>query len=85
MIADCSGFLVAPDIIATAGHCIKTTKDCQNTSVIFDLAYKKGEYKLPQIIASENIYSCKEIIKHQLIDQTNAHEDFTLIDLNDQW
>lgn len=82
VVADCSGFLVAPDIIATAGHCLKTQKDCQNIVILFDLAYKKGEYQLPKKIPAENIYSCKEIIKHQLIDQPNAHEDFTLIRLD---
>lgn len=82
VVADCSGFLVAPDIIATAGHCLKTQKDCQNIIILFDLAYKKGEYQLPQTIPAENIYLCKEIIKHQLVDQPTAHEDFTLIRLD---
>ncbi len=32
----CTGFLIAPDILVTAGHCIKTQEDLKNTIWIFD-------------------------------------------------
>ena len=33
--ASCTGFLVAPDLIATAGHCLKTTTDCASYAFVF--------------------------------------------------
>lgn len=43
--AFCSGFLVAPDIIVTAGHCVTSEQSCKNTSFVFDFALKRqGEH-----------------------------------------
>ena len=33
--AFCSGSLVAPDVIMTAGHCIKSAASCQSTKFVF--------------------------------------------------
>ena len=33
--AFCSGFLVGPDLIVTAGHCIKNSNDLANTRFVF--------------------------------------------------
>lgn len=37
----CSGFLVAPDLLVTAGHCIETQDDCNKMSWVFDYKIKK--------------------------------------------
>ncbi len=48
----CTGFLIAPDILVTAGHCIKTQKDLESTVWIFDYTadvYYNGSYvTIPQ-------------------------------------
>jgi hypothetical protein len=36
--AFCSGFLVAPDVIATAGHCVETVNDLQQFRFVFGFA-----------------------------------------------
>ena len=39
-----SGFLVHPEYIITAGHCMKSTYDCNNTRFIFDFALHALEF-----------------------------------------
>lgn len=58
-VADCSSFLVAEDIIMTAGHCIESTYDCQSYVWVFD--YELGKIESGKI-NKENIYTCKEIL-----------------------
>lgn len=60
----CSGFLVAPDIIATAGHCVSTPDKCTDRRWVFDyLANSKGIS--PKTTKRSNIYKCKEILLYR--------------------
>lgn len=55
----CSGFLIGPDTLVTAGHCIMTDEQCRNNDWVFDFnAEDNGKYS----IAKKNIYSCEKII-----------------------
>ncbi len=67
----CTGFLVAPDLLVTAGHCSVSFGEAQNEvnnfctdfSWYFDFeANEKGDIKTTDIPA-ENIYECEKIIK----------------------
>jgi V8-like Glu-specific endopeptidase len=62
--AVCSGFLVAPDLLVTAGHCIKNTEDCSKFSWVFDYALKEGEEKTS--VPTSSVYSCKSIVSREL-------------------
>ena len=42
-VGDCSGFLIAPNILVTAGHCMATESECQSNKWIFD--FKEGTTK----------------------------------------
>lgn len=53
-----SGFLVAPDIIATAGHC---AEDCLNMAVVFGFIMLDADTPVLTIPESE-IYYCSEVI-----------------------
>lgn len=76
MIAECSGFLVAPDIIATAGHCYQQS-GCGNARWVFN--YKVEDARQRNITVSENdVYKCKSVIKASLTRTT----DFALIRLD---
>jgi len=76
--AFCSGFLVSPDTIVTAGHCIKTQSDCVNTSFVFGFSLKQEEI-LPSQIATTEVYRCHEITKQVL---TSQGADFAIIKLD---
>ena len=76
--AFCSGFLVAPDIIVTAGHCIKSQSDCVGTQFVFGYNVKAAGL-FPQQVAESEVYSCREIIKTTV--ESNG-TDFAVIKLD---
>ncbi len=77
--ANCSGFLVAPNVLVTAGHCIKTAADCASYKWVFD--YKvdhadQGAVNVPKT----SVVSCKKIISRSL-DQISK-DDYAVIELD---
>ncbi|RME15341.1 MAG: hypothetical protein D6797_06750 [Bdellovibrio sp.] len=76
--AFCSGFLVAPNIVVSAGHCISNEQDCRNSYFVFDYAvYKKGEF--PGRVSKSKVFQCKKIIHTQVADNGS---DFSVIELD---
>lgn len=61
----CSGFLVAPDLVATAGHCVNISTPCEALRFVFDFAYEQhpGE---PDVTAvdREDFYRCDTVVGH---------------------
>ncbi|MFN7729515.1 MAG: trypsin-like serine peptidase [Bdellovibrio sp.] len=67
----CTGFLIAPDILMTAGHCAvnhgESTNEanafCENFSWLFD--FQVGPSGRPQVagVVSDNLYQCEKVIK----------------------
>jgi hypothetical protein len=51
----CTGFLVRPDIIASAGHCFEDQSICQSTSIVFDYAYSTKTTN-PKLVKTAQIY-----------------------------
>ena len=70
----CSGFLVGPKTLVTAGHCVEDMNDCSANKWVF--GFHPGVSQLSQ----SQIYSCKNIISQQLDSSTNA--DFAVIELD---
>lgn len=62
----CSGFLVAPDIIATAGHCA-CPGDCADMAVVFGFVMLDANTAVLTIDESQ-IYYCSEVIARQIGD-----------------
>lgn len=62
-VANCSGFLVAPDIIATAGHCYERKGMCENYSWVFE--YKKSEKdQTTYSVGRDDVYRCQEVLEY---------------------
>jgi V8-like Glu-specific endopeptidase len=80
----CSGVLVAPDVIATAGHCIfdeKTSTLEDITALRFVFGYHMRDTATPElIISNSDIYSGAEVIAWQVDDYTGS--DWALIRLD---
>lgn len=80
--AFCSGFLVAPNMVATAGHCIRSegsnTSDCATTRFVFGFNLRSSGYR-PLSVPTGEVYSCKRIVKHVL---TSSGADYSLIELD---
>lgn len=64
---NCSGFLIAPDLIVTAGHCVDDFEidACENNKWVFDYNVDKTTQTAGLNIKNEDIYSCKKIVTWQ--------------------
>lgn len=80
--ASCSGFLVAPDVIVTAGHCyeaISTPEQvCKANSWVFGYDLDNKSKNPAEGIPASNVYSCKKVVASQLNDTM----DFAVIKLD---
>lgn len=77
--ASCSGFLVAPNMLVTAGHCITSEYDCQSQKWVF--GYKQSEDQgIEFTVPATDVYSCKRIIQRAL--DRGSRDDFALIELD---
>jgi len=61
VLPNCTGFLVGPDLLVTAGHCVSSKKDCANSTWIFDYHLKSPQYK-DKVLNKSNVYKCSEVI-----------------------
>ncbi len=65
--AFCTGFLVAPDVIATAGHCVN---EANATTVRFVFGFRMVDASTPQVrIPNRDIYAGKEVIARKLAQE----------------
>jgi hypothetical protein len=62
----CSSYLVAPDLVATAGHCFEDAF-CSDTAFVFDF-YKGGASANVSAIPAANVFTCKELVARELRD-----------------
>lgn len=76
----CSGSLIAPDIVLTAGHCLPTEGSCQNTKFVFGYGYDSVNSS-PDKVSKTDVYGCEELI-HTEDDFYGA--DFALVRLDRQ-
>ena len=77
--ANCSGFLVAPNILVTAGHCIRSESDCASNKWVFDYKVEHSQQRDISVPAS-SVYSCKRIVERSL-DQFSK-DDYAVIELD---
>lgn len=76
--AFCSGSLVGPDLVMTAGHCLQDALDCANVRFVFDYAITSAAF-VPTQISSDRVYSCAQIIKH---NRNDSGADYALVRLD---
>ncbi len=75
-LGGCSGFLIAPDILATAGHCFDYKNGCDNDGWLFN-HFKAPEYPKHKLDMN-SVYKCIEVLdfKHDM------EGDFALLKLD---
>lgn len=74
--AFCSGTLVGPDLVITAGHCIENASDCANTRFVFDYYYSAED--VLESIGTDDVYSC-DTLEAQRLDGT---DDYAVVRLD---
>lgn len=75
----CTGFLIAPDVIATAGHCVSKSTDCRNYSWAFDYKIPSGS-AITTTIPKNSVYKCKSIIS--TVNSSITKDDYAIIRLD---
>lgn len=58
--ASCSGTLIAPDLVLTAGHCLPSVDECQSTAFVFNYALSNAS--TPITVTREDVYHCSELV-----------------------
>lgn len=85
----CTGFLVGPDLIATAGHCMVNTGESRNETETYCQAYAwlfdyrndaSGGVKLSDVPA-DRLYRCKQVV-YAVKDEDAPYRDFALVQLD---
>ncbi len=77
--ANCSGFLVSPDTLVTAGHCISTASDCAEHFWVFDFANIDGE-KSSFTFNQNQVFRCTKIIARE--KSTSNMNDYAVLKLD---
>ncbi|MBI5883258.1 MAG: trypsin-like peptidase domain-containing protein [Elusimicrobia bacterium] len=76
--AFCSGSLVGPDLLMTAGHCVKSDYACKSTKFVFGFAItKKGAN--PESVPAGEVYGCSQLLGRE---QVGTGADWALIKLD---
>jgi V8-like Glu-specific endopeptidase len=66
---NCSGSLVAPDMVLTAGHCIQDEASCKATSFVFGFRVRKSG-ATPKSVSADQVYGCAGIVGRKLEGET---------------
>lgn len=74
--ATCSAFLVGPDLLATAGHCISSS-DCSLKAFAFGYAVR-SENEMPTQFPEEDVYFCKSVMSREYTNK----QDYSLVQLD---
>jgi V8-like Glu-specific endopeptidase len=75
--ATCSGALVGPNIVLTAGHCIQNQTECNRTFIGFDYLMVSPS-QLPLRLPAPNVYRCQKILAREY----NENVDYALLELD---
>lgn len=75
----CSGFLVADDLLATAGHCFDSQFSCNNKLIAFDVD-EDSEITRGFQTNKNNIFHCKAIVAH--VHEKESLQDYAVIRLD---
>lgn len=76
----CSGFLIGPDLLVTAGHCIDIPNFCNEYQWVFDFELDKKTQKAGVDVKEDTIYSCEKVVSTRLF--TEFGYDYGVIKLN---
>lgn len=78
----CSGFLIAPDVLVTAGHCYymygMPEEECKNHAWVFDYSNPTSSSQPSRKIQPRNVYNCQKILAGKL----DRLQDYAIIKLD---
>lgn len=80
LVSSCTAFLVAPDVIVTAGHCVKDKYECKKQTWVIDFD-SNGDFQGPSgtiTFPKDNTYTCRELLSWS----QNTNLDYAVIKLD---
>ena len=78
----CSGFLIAPDLIVTAGHCVDLPDFCEDFRWVFDFKVNPENNSAGLDIKEDNIYQCRKVVSNALTMSFGL--DYAIVQLDRQ-
>ncbi len=72
----CSGTLIAPDLVLTAGHCVQNAGDCADTRFVFDFYMTDASTRATVTIG--DVFSCAELV----VQEYTAAVDYAIVRLD---
>ncbi len=79
-VPNCTGFLVKPDLLVTAAHCVKSQDDCDSFSWVFEYALADAADKNYTKAAADRVYKCKKIVARNY--QNFGDVDYAILQLD---
>lgn len=78
----CSGTLIAPDLVLTAGHCVDNGQaSCENLFAVFNYEWLPSTGQL-DTITTNDIYACQRIVAQALSDSGGTTRDYGIFQLD---
>ena len=94
-LGTCSAFLVAKDLVATAGHCVSKDQgseedlasSCRRMRIIFNFTKEEldNNFKITgkaKTLKKKSVYKCKEVIAHKYKKTKYQLKDYAIIKLD---
>lgn len=76
----CSGTLIAPDLVLTAGHCVSPEAGrCDAIGFLF--GYEHDGTSLATL-GTDDIYTCRRVVAHALEDGSDGKRDYAIVQLD---
>ncbi|MCX5790631.1 MAG: trypsin-like peptidase domain-containing protein [Elusimicrobia bacterium] len=79
-VPSCTGFLLKPDLLVTAAHCIKAQDDCDNFKWVFEYALANQGDKNYTKVGADRVYQCKKIVARNY--QNFGDIDYAILQLD---
>lgn len=77
--AFCSGSLVAPDVIMTAGHCVTSQSACEGIKFVFGWGITDKAAGTPESVPAGEVYGCRKLLGRE---QVGTGADWALVKLD---